>query len=48
MLNKDATAICGIIFNIQTFEVVFYFWGLHPVASITTIFAGAVNHNSVF
>jgi hypothetical protein len=36
---KVACNICSFIF---------YFWGLHPVASITTVFVGAVNRNSIF
>jgi hypothetical protein len=47
MLNKDATAIYGIILNIQTFEVFFIFEGFIPLhlliqsfgaPSITTVF----------
>jgi hypothetical protein len=26
----------------------FIFWGLHPVASIITIFLGSINHNCIF
>jgi hypothetical protein len=35
------------IFRKQRFSN-YYFWRLHPIASITTIFLGAVNRNSIF